>query len=226
VKSRKKAAQSVVGSLPARIKPSNLPSLNEALAYLFHELGKASELHQTDGNAGREGTIHSVETLLKFLSLFAPVISSRLHAPLAVLFDALMSLDDGKVLPLLKPTNKNGRTRASALRGSLIGAAAFTVRRLTETGMLAPTAHEAVAHKLKGIGVTPARGRGRLTARTVRGWCQEVRTDIGRHGESAQTYDELIAVDDTNGLPPQQSRTVLLNRLAEAAKKVRAHEGA
>ena len=81
-------------------------------AYLFHELDRAKELHRSEANAGREGVIHSVETVLKFLQLFAPVISSALHTPLIVLFNALMSLDDGGVLPVLKPANKTGR-RAS-----------------------------------------------------------------------------------------------------------------
>ena len=142
-----KPRRSVVGSLPKRIKPSDLRRLNEALAYLFRELETATELHGSNTNAaGREGVIHSVETAVKFFSLFAPVISLSLHAPLGVLLDALMSLDDGRVLPLLKPANKTGRPRASAFRKSLIGSAAFTVKRLTESGMQAPAARNAVAH--------------------------------------------------------------------------------
>jgi len=224
------AAPSAVGSLPKRIKPRDLRRLNEALAYLFHELDRAKEFHRSEANAGREGVIHSVETVLKFLQLFAPVISSALHAPLAVLFDALMSLDDGRALPLLKPANKTGRPRASAFRGSLIGAAVLTVKRLTEVGMKTPAAHEAVARNLKGAGIKPARGRvGAITARTIRGWCEEVSADVGRNGEAAQTYDLLIKDprgSATNGLRPKQARTVLLGRLAAVARKIRAQEGA
>jgi hypothetical protein len=218
----KKTVSSVIGSLPERIKPRDLGRLNEGLAYLFQELRKATELHQSNTNAGREGAIHSVETTIKFLSLFAPVISLRLHAPLGVLCDALMSLDDGKALPLLKPAKKLGRMRASALRGSLIGGAVFTVKRLTETGMKAPAAHQAVASALKRVGIKPARGRAEksITARTIRGWCEEVSVDVGRHGEAAQTYDLLIK--EGVALPKQ----ALLDRLTETAKVIRAQEGA
>ena len=229
VKSKKgsESAPSVVGSLPARIEPNDLTSLNEALDYLFHELSTATEFHRTDINAGREGVIHSVETVTKFLSLFAPVISSSLHRPFGVLHDALMSLDDGKVLPLLKPMKKSGRARASAMRESLIGATVFTVNRLMDTGMHAPVARKTVASTLKALNIKPARGRiAAITARTVREWCERVAADVKRHGEAAQTYDELIAADDTNGLLPKQTRTVLLVRLADVATKIRAHEGA
>ena len=149
VKPDPEAPPSVVGSLPAVIEVSDLPLLNEALAFLLQELVKATELYQSDANAGREGVIHSVETAVKFFSMFAPVISSSLYAPLVGLFDALVILDDGRVLPVLKPAEKTGATPASAARASLIGAAVFTAKRLTETGMQAPAAHEAVARKLE-----------------------------------------------------------------------------
>jgi hypothetical protein len=90
-------------------------------------------LYQKDANAGREGVVHSVEWVLNFLQRFAPVIFSKLHAPLIVLFNALMSLDDGNVSPLLKPTKKTGRA-------PLIGAAAFTVTRSRLAELLAQTA--------------------------------------------------------------------------------------
>jgi hypothetical protein len=222
-------APSAIGKLPGAIKESDLPLLNEGLAFLFQELANAGDLHQSDTEAGREGVIHSVETVVNFLSLFAPVISSRLHAPLGALFDALMTLDDGKVLPLLKPEKKSGRARASALRGSLIGAVAFTVKRLTETGMHVPAAHQAVANALKRQGVKPARGRAAaMSTRTIRTWCEQVARDFGRHGEAPQTYDRLI--NDPSGnvsdQPPKQAQSVLLDRLADVARAIRAQEGA
>jgi hypothetical protein len=225
------AAPSVVGSLPEKIEPSDLCLLNEALAYLFQELHRASALYKSNPIAGREGAIHSVETVVNFLSVFAPVISASLHAPLATLFDALMYLDDGRVLPLLKPAKKTGRARASAIRESLIGATAFTVKRLTETGMTAPDAHKAVARILGGIGIKPARGRADnvITARTIGGWCEQVRADVGRYSTAAQTYDLLISDprgSTANDLLPAQARSALLEQLAKTAKKIRADEGA
>jgi hypothetical protein len=216
--------------LPHRIRPEDLPRINEAFGCLFRELGKATELYQEPANAGREGVIHSVETVLKFLSRFGPVISSSLHAPLTVLFDALMSLDDGKIAPLLKPARTTGRAPASAIRQSLIGAAAFTVTRLTETGMHAPAAHKAVAKTLKSAGIKPARGRNAtITARTIRGWCEEVSADFGRRGEAAQTYDLMLEGPrdhTTSDLPPEQARALLVDRLATVARRIRADEGA
>jgi hypothetical protein len=159
-----------------------------------------------------------------------PIGSHGLHAPLVALFDALLSLDDGKLLPLLVPKKKpkGGRARASALRASLIGVSVFTVNRLIETGMLAPAAQKAVAQKLKISGIKSARGAGTISARTVRGWCEHVSEDVGRHSEAAQTYDFLITDPEavTDGLAPSQARTVLLDRLGALTKKIRAQEGA
>ena len=131
---------------------------------------------------------------------------------------------------MLKPTKKTGRTRASAMRASLIGGVAFTVKRLTETGMSAPTAYETVARILKAEGVMPARGgAGTITARTIRGWCEEVSVDVGLHNEAAQTYADLINDPRgtfTKGSPPEQARIILLDWLTATAKKIRAREGA
>ena len=97
--------------------------------------------------------------------------------------------------------------------------------------MQAPAAHEAVARKLESMGVKAARGQAgkAIIARTIRGWCEEVSADVGRHGEGAQAYDELIndpKGSTTNDLLPKQAQTVLLDRLAALAKKIRAQEGA
>ena len=225
----KSGRPTVIGSLPDRIKRVNLRRLNEALAYLFQELSRAKALHQSGAKAGREGVIHSVETIVNFLSIFASVISSRLHVPLGVLFDALMNLDDGKVLPLLKPAKKTGRARASAMRGSLVGGAAFTVKRLADTGMHIRDAEKTVARVLNNLGVKSARGRTRtITGRTIRGWCEEVSADLGRDGEAAQTFDLLM--NDPKGqvsdLSPTETRTILLDRLTTVARAIRAQEGA
>jgi hypothetical protein len=109
----------------------------------------------------------------------------------------------------------------------LIGTAVFTVKRLIETGMKTPAAHKAVAGNLKALNVKPARGRAlRVTARTVREWCGQVAADVGRRGEAAQTYDGLIcdARGDVTALNPPEARKLLLGRLTEVAKKIRADE--
>jgi hypothetical protein len=224
------APSSVVGSLPATIEPSDLPRLNEALAYLFQELAKAIELHRADTNAGREGAIHSVETVTKFLSLFSPVISSSLHAPLVALFDALMNLDDGVVAPILRPVPHGGRSRASAVSGSIKGVAAFTVDRLCATGLPAASARKLVAQTLRAAGLVAERGRyPAITERTIRGWRENVAADVGRKGEAAQTFDLMQQDKDlapTSGRDPASTRRELLHRLGNLIRRTRSGEKA
>jgi hypothetical protein len=150
----------------------DVAALNAAFDFLYGGLRDAKKLFDTGDKGSREGAIHALEILLKFLSRFQPVLDQGLNAPLIALFNALLSLNDGNVLPMLKPVPPRGRSRASGIRDSLRGAAAFTVTRLCATGRSAPDAHADVA-------------------RTVRGWCEEVAADIGRCGEAAQTFDLL-----------------------------------
>jgi hypothetical protein len=56
---------------------------------------EANRLFQAGMNDGREGAIHSVESVLKFLRQIPQIGDQGLTAPLARLFDALMNLDDG-----------------------------------------------------------------------------------------------------------------------------------
>src|SRR5262249_16301777 len=152
-------------------------------------LRDAKNPFDTGDKASREGAIQSLEVLLKFLSQFQPVLDEGLNAPLAALFNALLSLDDGTLLPILKPVPVRGRSRASGIRDNLKGAAAFTVARLRGTGQSASDARAEVARVFRDAGVTSARGRyPAITRRTVRGWCEEVAVDIGRGGEAAQTF--------------------------------------
>src|SRR5262249_39104341 len=161
---------------------------NTAFDFLYGGLRDAKKLFEAGDNAGRDGAIHSLEVLLKFLSQFQPVLDEGLNAPLAALFNALLSLDDGSVLPILKSVPVRGRSRGSAFRDSLKGAAAFTVTRLRATGLSVPDARGDVARVFRDARVTTGRGRyPAITSRTVRGWCEEVTTDIGRCGEAAQT---------------------------------------
>jgi hypothetical protein len=211
------------GTVPSA---EELVAIEVAFTELYKGLDDAKQLFETNG---REGVIHALECVLKFLEKSTVVRSDGLHAPLAGLFDALMALDDGRVLPLLKPAKKTGRARASAMRESLIGAVVYTVDRLIETGMGADAAYEAVARKLNSLGITPARGAKPTILRTIRGWCERTHADVGRHGEAAQTYDGLLSTHPrgaADGLPPRQVRAALLDQLAEMAKRIRAHEGA
>jgi hypothetical protein len=209
----------------------DLAALAEAFNALYKGLIEAKQMFDGGRNGGREGAIHAVETVLKFLEKSGPIRSHGLHVPLAALFNALMNLDDGVVLPILKKARRTGRGRASATRESIKGAVAFTVHGLHATGLQMPAAHKLVASALQKQEVKAERGRDQgVTARTVRGWCEDVAADVSRHGEAAQTYDGLIADPDlrviTKGLPPKEARKGLLGLLAELLKKTRSQKSA
>jgi len=204
----------------------DLAALRGAFNGLYKGLIEAKQLFDSGRNEGREGAIHAVESVLKFLEGLTPIRCYGLHAPLVELFNALMNLDDGEVRSILKKAPRTGRGRASAVRESIKGAVAFTVYALHATGLPVPAAHKLVASALKKQGVTTERGRDQgVTARTVRGWCEDVAADVSRRGAAAQTYLGLIADLDlrvvTNGLPPKEARKGLLLLLAELLKKTR-----
>jgi hypothetical protein len=138
-----------------------------------------------------------------------------------------MNLDDGEVHPLLQKPRHLGRGRgyASAGRESLKGMVAFTVDGLCASGMPLKDARESVARVLRKQGVTAARGSGEVDERTVRGWCEDVAADFGRHGEAAQTFDLLQKeLSAEKSATPWIMRRRLLDRLAHVAHVTRARE--
>jgi hypothetical protein len=183
-------------------------------------LVEAVRLFDPREKGGREGAIHSVESVLKFLAQIPSIGDQRLTAPLLALFDGLLNLDDGHTQPILKAARKSGRARAGALRESHKGAVAFTVTRLQGAGMSREEALEAVAKTLNRVGVVASRGRyPSLTARTIRGWCELIAQDVGYRGEAAQTcrqLDEQIP----EGLAGQQAYDAYLTMLADQFPRV------
>jgi hypothetical protein len=185
----------------ATVEEANLAAANAAFDDLFSGLRKAKELFEAGDKGGREGAVHALETVIKFLGRFQRVLDDGLHASLATLFDGLLSLDDGAVAPLLKRAPRRGRARAGALRESLKGAAVFAVDRLCVAGLRPREAQEFVAEVLTAGGVTAARGRFReITPDTVRTWSDNVRTDVELKGEAAQIYKAFQ--DDEQLSPP------------------------
>jgi hypothetical protein len=179
---------------------ANLAAANAAFEALFNDLREAKRLFETGDRSDREGTIHALESVVKFLGRFQPVLDEGLHAPLATLLDGLLGLDDGAVAPFLKPIPHPGRPRAGALRESIIGAAVFAVDRLCAAGMPTRQAEEFVAEVLTAGGVTAARGRyPEITPDTVRTWSDNVRTDVELKGEAAKIYK---AFQDEQLSPP------------------------
>jgi hypothetical protein len=191
---------------------SSEAAISRAFDVLFAELLEAKRRFQTANDGERDGVIHALESVLKFLALFEQVQSAALHAPLIALFDALLHLDDGETHPMLRKARHSGRARASAGRESLKGTVAFTIDRLCALGTSAPDAHETVARLLEAERVAPGRGKGAMTARTVRLWCEDVAADVGRHGQAAQAYDFLQKTAAARG-ELDVPRDLLLERL-------------
>jgi hypothetical protein len=170
----------------------DIERVGEALDFLFKGLREAERRFHEGKNAGRDGVIQAVEITIKFLLMYFPHFASGgLCIPLGELVDALMSLDDGLVVPLLKPAQRpnGGRVRAPAFRDCDKGTAAFTVTKLIATGVPRDEAWEKVAQVFRKAGVKPDRGSKPITARTVRGWCEQVEADVRRRGQAAQTFD-------------------------------------
>jgi hypothetical protein len=159
--------------------PGSDPQSEEAFSLLWEGLREAKRRFRTGQDTGRGGAIHALETVVKFLGLFDPVRREALHAPLARLFDDLMSLDDGKISAMLAPKKKSGRARASGFYDGMKGLAVFTVRRLAATGMTFPDARRMVAAALAEAGFRPARkgsaeGAGEFRGRTLRKWQEDI----------------------------------------------------
>ena len=74
-------------------------------------------------------------TVIERTGVYPLIVAEGVHAPIALLFDALMSLDDGKVSLMLAPKKRSGRAHASSFYNGLKGIAVFTVQRLQATGV-------------------------------------------------------------------------------------------
>jgi hypothetical protein len=182
---------------------ANLAAANAAFEDLFNDLRDAKGLFEAGDRGGREGAIHALESVVKFLGRFRPVLDEALHAPLAALLDALLSLEDGAAAPLLKPITHAGRSRAGALRESFIGAVAFAVDRLCAAGLRPREAQEFIAQVLTDQGIKAGRGRfPEITADTVRSWHDRISADVEATGEAAQTYK---ALNDEQLSPPLET---------------------
>jgi hypothetical protein len=140
-----------------------------------------------------------------------------LIVPILHLQDALRMLDEGAVSPMVKPVRRRGRFRSSDVRAALRGRAAGCVAQLVRAQISPENAHALVAEALVELGVRRERGV-RVKRRTVRGWCEEVAADVGRHGAAAIVYDGMFTDDERqkfSSLPSDQARQAhALNSLA------------
>jgi hypothetical protein len=160
---------SCVGSLPETIGSNDLDGLNQKLETLLEGLRVARSLPAGD-TRGRLSAVVALGAVCTFLMSLRLELAEGLHVPLLNLHGALLALDGNNIEPILKPVKRTGRAVSSPQRSNLIGIAIGSARRLEWTDMGPAAANRAIADKLTALGVKPTRGRGRITARTVRGW--------------------------------------------------------
>jgi hypothetical protein len=156
-------------------------------------------------DSGRHGVIKALNVVTEFLLRFEDTHDHRL--PFTYLLDALLSLDEGLVQPLLKQARRprGGRSPVPPGIESCQGLAAATVQRLVDTGLNQKEAREKVAKVCRDAGIKPGRkgvddspGQDpETTGRTVYGWCKKIKADVGRRSVAAQTFD-LIRQSDRN----------------------------
>jgi hypothetical protein len=212
------------GTLPELVTTPDLETLNTGLRFFFSELRLSSALFQQSGSGGRAGAVKALGATWRLVALFEQPLSQLLHVPILHLQDALQSLDEGTVSPMLTAVPHSGRASSTGGRAALRGHAAGTVTRLIEANVPRGQAHALVARALVRLGVRPERGSGQITATTVRHWYAEVATDVSRRGAAAIVYDGMFTDEERrrfSGLPSDQERRALtLNSLAGF---VRAH---
>ena len=184
------------GTLPETITESNLGTLNEGLGFLFAQLREARRRYDEEGDGGRAGAFMALGAMWKFIVLFDRPHAEQLHTPILSLLDALATLEENNVLPIVKPVPRRGRAPSSHGHAALKGQAAATVKRLTQAGMPLKEAHKAVARELNKLGVRPERGSGPVTPNTVRNWCDEVASDVGWHGTAALMYADIFTDEE------------------------------
>jgi hypothetical protein len=212
------------------LSPEEIAALNEAFGFLYTDLREAKHLFERGEYGGREGAIHAVETITKFLSRFQPVLDEGLNAPLLGLLNALHALDGidgkpGKTLPILVPrgASQGGRRHDSPLHNSVKGSAVFTVERLQNTNLSRGDALRRVVSVLRKEGIPSAQGAVNL--RTLREWKDAI--DADRHSEAAQTYHALVAkfpLENLRGRDVVQIRSLYLKEFADQIRKTRAAE--
>jgi hypothetical protein len=190
--------------------PQHAEIIFKAIYSLLDKVREANRLYREGEILQREATIDVLLAAEEFLLLVTD--RSDHQQPITFHFDALlnalMSLDKGEVLPVLKPRRRPGSPRDSAGKGVVKGMAAHVIERLVAAGLNLDEAYEKVAGVLRQAGITPGRKGARdqrteTTARTVRGWCERIAADVGRERLSARQFDSMTACYAAGGTKPE-----------------------
>jgi hypothetical protein len=184
------------GSLPETITEADLQTLNLGLSFLFAWLRVAGQQYDDKAEGGRTAAFTAIGAMSQFIELFRPGVAEHLNVPILKLLDALAALDQNNVLPILEPVKRRGRPPSSHAYLSLQGHAAGTVMRLRKSGLDPKQACALVAKELTKLSFKLERGKGDITANTIRHWCDDVESDLGRRGTAAMTYDMMFSEEE------------------------------
>jgi hypothetical protein len=207
---------STFGILPEVIGAGELNLANSVLAGLLKALRHSVVLRQAGQD--RDAALLALRSVSLFIVRLKPGFDEDLYASFRDLASALVALNEGNVTALVQPTQAKagGRAPDSPMRQVLIGFAVGAVGRLQWTGLRVGEAHKAVADTLHKHGVRPSRGSGRMTARSVREWCERVAADVG--GRSIATLDAKLLLTPERekrikSMPPEDARKFVLHQL-------------
>jgi hypothetical protein len=183
--------------------------LEQAVFSLQDKLQEASLLE------GRPGAIDALFAVAEFLSVISSRGDLQHQRPINELISALISLDDGKVLPLLEPISRRGGSRNSVAKESAKGFAIFVVRRMCDAGLAVDDAFEKVAAVCRQAGICPGRKgatyqKSEMTNRTVRKWDSDISADVGCRTRAGVQFNSLMSVPLLGG---PAAPDVLLGRL-------------
>jgi len=205
------------GTLPEKIKETDLSTLNLALGFLFNRLREARAQFKQEADNGRRGAFTALGAFHMFITLFKKPLEETLHVPIVRLQDALVGLEQNRIEPILKPVRRRGRAPSSHAYDSIRGNAVATVQCLQQAGLARNDALQAVARQLSQLGVRPERGSGTITATTVRNWCDEVSSDVSRQTTAALMYDDMLSPEENKrflALPKDRAKQFALRSLS------------
>lgn len=214
-------------SLPERIAPADLEALNQALAMLFGELRFARSLPPGETH-GRLGAVVALSAAWRFLVRFEAALAECLHVPLLNLHGALLALNENNVEPILRPTRRTGRATSSSRRYALIGFAVGAAQQLQWTGLSSADANKAVARKLATLGIKPTRGKGGITADTLRRWRERINAtqpllrslpQVLQSELSAEDLGWINATHNADSILTEKSRAQIASLAPAAARR-------
>jgi hypothetical protein len=168
-------------------KAGGASPLEQAVFSFQDKLQKAARLE------GRPAAIEALQAIVEFLSAISGPGELQHQWPVNSLVSALISLDDGRAVPLLRPAKIGHRAINSVAMEGAKATAVFIAMRLIGMGLDPDVADEKVAVVCRKAGILPGRSgathqRLEVTARTVRGWREVIEEDVGKHSRAGRHF--------------------------------------